>query len=105
MKEYLGNAIYAEFDGYHVVLTTSNGIEDTNLIRLEPVEASALVRYVKGIRAKHVEHEPSTAMYVADTPTTGIDSGFFDDESFAVPLRPAKRQRRRPAPNGQRSDC
>ena len=33
---YLGDAVYASFDGYHIWLKTSNGIETTNEIALEP---------------------------------------------------------------------
>jgi hypothetical protein len=34
-KEYLGDSVYVDFDGYHVVLTTENGISKTNEIFLE----------------------------------------------------------------------
>lgn len=33
---YLGDAVYASFDGYHIWLKTSNGISITNEIALEP---------------------------------------------------------------------
>ena len=33
---YLGDAVYASFDGYHLWLTTSDGITTTNKIALEP---------------------------------------------------------------------
>lgn len=35
-KQYLGDAVYAEWDGYYIKLTTENGIEATNTIFLEP---------------------------------------------------------------------
>mgnify|MGYP001588815358 CR=1 FL=1 len=37
-KEYLGDPVYAVFDGYHIVLTTENGYPDDprNTIALEP---------------------------------------------------------------------
>ena len=35
-KVYLGDAVYVTFDGYHVVLTTEDGIRTTNSIYLEP---------------------------------------------------------------------
>ncbi len=35
-KDYLGDGVYAEYDGYMVKLTTSNGLQDTNTIYLEP---------------------------------------------------------------------
>lgn len=44
-KEYLGDAVYVDFDGYHVVLTTEDGICVTNTIALEPAVIAALTRY------------------------------------------------------------
>lgn len=35
-KQYLGDAVYWEFDGFHVILTTSNGLAETNRICLDP---------------------------------------------------------------------
>jgi hypothetical protein len=35
-KVYLGDGVYAEYDGYNVILTTENGISITNRIVLEP---------------------------------------------------------------------
>lgn len=35
-KLYLGDSVYFEFDGYHVVLTTDNGLGPSNTIALEP---------------------------------------------------------------------
>lgn len=35
-KMYLGDAVYASFDGYHIWLKTSNGYQTTNAIALEP---------------------------------------------------------------------
>ncbi len=46
-KRYLGDGAYVEFDGYHIVLTTSNGITNTNTIALEPDVFKALVKYEK----------------------------------------------------------
>ena len=44
-KRYLGDAVYAAFDGYHIVLTTEDGIEITNTICLELQVFDALVEY------------------------------------------------------------
>ncbi len=52
MKEYLGDAVYADFDGYHVVLTTEDGISVTNRICLEPAVIVALNRYVANLTAR-----------------------------------------------------
>lgn len=37
-KDYLGDSVYAQHDGYHVILTTENGKPDdpSNTIALEP---------------------------------------------------------------------
>lgn len=45
-KVYLGDAVYVEHDGFHLVLTTNNGLRDTNTIALDPEVYEALTRYV-----------------------------------------------------------
>jgi hypothetical protein len=60
-KRYLGDGVYAAFDGYHVVLTTENGISVQNEIALEPSVLQALNAYAdrafnrKPEAAGHVE--------------------------------------------------
>lgn len=51
-KEYLGDGAYAEFDGYHVVLSTENGIETTNRIGLEPNVLAAFECYVEQLKKR-----------------------------------------------------
>ena len=46
-KEYLGDSVYVESDGYDLVLTTENGLGPTNTIVLEPSVYKRLVRYVE----------------------------------------------------------
>ena len=46
MKAYLGDAVYADFDGFGLVLTTEDGISETNRIVLEPEVLRSLVEYV-----------------------------------------------------------
>lgn len=48
-KTYLGDGVYAHHDGYHVVLTTENGIETTNTIALEPEVLHALAVYTASL--------------------------------------------------------
>mgnify|MGYP003421329040 FL=1 len=48
-KEYLGDSVYADFDGYAFVLTTENGMGPSNTIVLEPQIMEALKEYVKRI--------------------------------------------------------
>lgn len=35
-KIYVGDGVYAEWTGYSLILTTSNGLQDTDTIHLEP---------------------------------------------------------------------
>lgn len=46
-KEYLGDAVYVDFDGYHIVLTTEDGIQATNTVYLEPQVLDAFNKYVE----------------------------------------------------------
>jgi len=48
-KTYLGDGVYAEWDGLGLTLTTENGIATTNRIVLEPAELIALLTYLRGI--------------------------------------------------------
>jgi hypothetical protein len=45
--DYLGDSVYVEYDGYHIILETRNGLPDdpSNRIALEPDVMQALVRY------------------------------------------------------------
>lgn len=45
-KQYLGDGVYADFDGYALVLTTENGYETTNVVVLEPQVYESLLAYV-----------------------------------------------------------
>lgn len=53
-RVYLGDSVYAEFDGYHIILTTNNGYPDDprNRIALEPEVWQALRHYVAQLVAK-----------------------------------------------------
>jgi len=48
-KEYLGDAVEASFDGYHIWLTTLDG--NNQRIALEPPVFAALVQYEARLRA------------------------------------------------------
>ena len=45
-KAYLGDAVYVDFDGFALWLTTEDGIRETNRICLEPEVYRALTEYV-----------------------------------------------------------
>lgn len=51
-KEYLGDGVYADFDGYHVVLYTHNGISRTNTICLEPEVVTKFADYYGRLERK-----------------------------------------------------
>ncbi len=48
-KAYLGDSVYAQFDGSGLILTTENGLEcdPGNEIYLEPEVCIALIKYIK----------------------------------------------------------
>lgn len=59
-KQYIGDSVYVDFDGYHIVLTTENGYGPSNKIMLEPAVMQALFDYqewLKGLYSK--QEEPS----------------------------------------------
>jgi len=41
-ETYLGDAVYARFDGYHIWIYTSNGVHNSEPIALEPSVLQAL---------------------------------------------------------------
>jgi len=46
-KQYIGDGVYVDHDGYAIVLTTEDGISTTNKIVLEPEVYTELIRWVK----------------------------------------------------------
>lgn len=50
MKDYIGDSVYAEFDGYSITLTTEYGFGPSNTIILEPSVYKALVRFVGNLK-------------------------------------------------------
>lgn len=48
-KQYIGDGVYVDFDGFSLILTTENGISVTNTIVLEPDVWRALIEYVKSL--------------------------------------------------------
>lgn len=57
-KRYIGDGVYAEFDGFGIVLTTDNGISTTNRIVLEPDVYAALADFVAAL-VKDAEQQPT----------------------------------------------
>ena len=54
-KRYLGDAVYVDFDGYGLVLTTEDGVSETNRIVLEPEIYYALVAYVQELKGEEAD--------------------------------------------------
>lgn len=46
-ETYLGDAVYASYDGYHIWLRTGDG--NNQRIALDPDVLAALFRYAKGV--------------------------------------------------------
>ncbi len=52
-KAYLGDGVYAEYDGFHLVLTIEDGVHVTNRICMEPQVIQAFHDYAKAL-AEHI---------------------------------------------------
>lgn len=50
-REYLGDGLYAGFDGHHIILAASNGIYDTNIVYLDPDVLKKFYKYIE-----HLDH-------------------------------------------------
>lgn len=50
-KDYLGDGVYVDFDGFALVLTAENGLSVQETIVLEPEVYAALLRYVERLKA------------------------------------------------------
>ncbi len=50
--EYLGDGVYATFDGYQIWLHVSNGLRITNQVALEPTVFDALRHYENNLQTK-----------------------------------------------------
>ena len=53
-KIYLGDSVYAQFNGYEIILTTENGFGVSNTIVLEPEVMNNLLVFIN-IHAQPVE--------------------------------------------------
>lgn len=49
-KAYIGDGVYAEFDGYYIWLYTSNGVDESTRIALEPEVLSNLNNFATQLR-------------------------------------------------------
>jgi len=46
-RRYIGDGVYADFDGYSIILTVENGVQIAETIYLEPDVYNALTQYVE----------------------------------------------------------
>jgi hypothetical protein len=56
-KQYIGDSVYADFDGFHIILTTENGLpgDPSNRIALEPEMPERLKQYLAWAHEKAKE--------------------------------------------------
>lgn len=52
MKEYLGDGLYADFDGFQITLSAENGITATDTVYLEPHVLQNFLEYVEKLKTK-----------------------------------------------------
>jgi hypothetical protein len=48
-KTYLGDGVYAEFDGFHTWVWTSDGIRNSERIAFEPCVMEQLIAFAKRV--------------------------------------------------------
>ena len=51
-KRYLGDGVYAEYDGYQIKLTAENGLRVTDTIYLDPNVMEEIVIYILNLNKK-----------------------------------------------------
>ena len=54
---YLGDGVYTHFDGWHIVVTTSDGYKTINEIYLDPDVFRSLVNFQKQVKEGNIEPE------------------------------------------------
>ena len=55
---YLGDGLYADFDGYQVELYAHNGISKTNSVFLDGTVLAAFQQYIRGVRNRTPPSDP-----------------------------------------------
>ena len=55
IEEYLGDGLYAKYDGFHIVLMANSHISPTDTVYLDPYVFSALQRFADRIAAAENE--------------------------------------------------
>lgn len=57
LKQYLGDGVYADFDGWMIRLMTENDESVSNEIFLEPSVLSALIKYAETVASKSADEK------------------------------------------------
>lgn len=70
-EEYLGDGLYASYDGYELVLKANSHISPTDTVYLEPAVWEALKKFVE--RAKTAMATPDDQRPNLPTPPSGSD--------------------------------
>lgn len=52
-KRYLGDGVYVESDGFHIILTTEDGISTTNRIYLDNHVTKQLLKFIEDGKSKN----------------------------------------------------
>lgn len=55
---YIGDGVYADFDGHSITMTTENGVSVGNVIVLDPYTIAGLLRYIDRLQALHESCSP-----------------------------------------------
>ncbi len=77
-KRYLGDSVYARFDGFNVTLTTENGDQASNTIILEPQTGQAFGQFLTDMN--RILDEELVAADVAAKACEAIPAGDDKDE-------------------------
>ncbi len=67
-KRYIGDGVYADFNGFNLIITTEDGINTTNTIFLEPEVYKSLTQYVADIERE-----------ITNAKQKKLDKGFSSD--------------------------
>jgi len=66
LKVYLGDNVYADYDGFTVVLTRSDGLHATNIIVLESEMVAAFLQFVTAFKDGDADEKRCDEARLAD---------------------------------------
>lgn len=58
---YLGDGVYAKFDGMHMTLATGSHAAPKNIVHLDPHVLGGLLEFISLLRKAYVSDEPADA--------------------------------------------